>query len=815
MATESEAVGTAAASPLVVAPMQILGTLETFDPATDTVVAYMERAELFFAVNNIAADKKVPVFLNAVGKQHYQLLSNLFAPATPVSKTLPEIVDALKEHFEPRPIVISERFNFHRRQQGKTETVAQYVAELRKLSVHCQFGGYLDEALRDRFVCGLRSETVQQKLLTKADLTLQEAIRIAQASEQAVAKACQLQSHGTAAEEVPLGVGKLSTQRPGGGANSCYRCGRADHAPAVCRFKAVRCYNCNKTGHIASVCRQKKPQNTAQQKGASSSNYNIKSVCEEGEEEDLMENLMLNTIRYEQGKPLVMDLTLNGKQLTMELDTRAAVSLVSQKTFQSLLPDCELKPSRVPLTTYSGEPMEVLGLAEVDVTYSMQRATLPLYVVKGAGPSLFGRNWLEAIRPEWESIQTMHSAPVPLAKMLEQHKDVFEGLGELKGHKPKIFVDPDAQPRYCKARSVPYALREKVDRELDRLQSEGIIEPVQFADWAAPVVPVLKQDKKSLRLCGDFKLTVNKASKLDKYPIPKIEDLFAQLAGGKSFSKLDMSQAYQQLVLDEESRKYVVINTHRGLFRYNRLPFGVSSAPGIFQRVMESVLRGISGVVVYLDDILITAPTEEEHVAILAEVLKRLQEAGLCLKRDKCVFLSPSVTYLGHVIDSQGLHPIQGKVKAIKDAPQPNNVAELKSYLGLLTYYSKFLRNLSSILAPLHKLLKHSEPWCWTKEQSQAFNKSKELILSSQVLVHFDPKLEIRLACDASDYGIGAVLSHVMPDGSEKPVGFFSRSLSQTERKYSQIEKEALACVVGVTRFHSYLWGHHFTLQTA
>ena len=359
--------------------------------------------------------------------------------------------------------------------------------------------------------------------------------------------------------------------------------------------------------------------------------------------------------------------------------------------------------------------------------------------------------------------------------MLKQHKEVFEGLGELKGHKAKISVDPSAQPRYCKAHPVPYALREKVDQELDRLEREGIIEPVQFAEWVAPVVPVLKQDKKSLRLCGDFKLTVNKASKLYKYPIPKIEYLFARLAGGKSFSKLDMAQAYQQLVLDEESREYVVINTHRGPYRYNRLPFGLSSAPGIFQRVMESVLRGIPGVVVYLDDILITAPTDEEHVVTVAVVLERLKEAGLRLKKEKCVFLAPSVIYLGHLIDSQGLHPVQEKVQAIQEAPQPTNVTQLKSYLGLLSYYSKFLRNLSTAMAPLYKLLKHDEPWKWTEGQSQAFKQSKELILSSQVLVHFDPKLPIRLACDASDYGIGAVLSHRMPDGSEKPIGFFSR----------------------------------------
>ena len=156
-----------------------------------------------------------------------------------------------------------------------------------------------------------------------------------------------------------------------------------------------------------------------------------------------------------------------------------------------------------------------------------------------------------------------------------------------------------------------------------------------------------------------------------------------------------MSQAYQQLVLDEESRKYIVINTHCGLFQYNRLPFGVSSAPGIFQQVMESILSGISGVVVYLDDIFITGPTREAHLASLEEVLKKLEEAGLRLRKDKCVFLAPSVVYLDHVIDSQGLHPTPEKVRAIQEAPQPENVTLLKSYLGLLTYYTKFLPNLS------------------------------------------------------------------------------------------------------------------------
>ena len=309
-------------------------------------------------------------------------------------------------------------------------------------------------------------------------------------------------------------------------------------------------------------------------------------------------------------------------------------------------------------------------------------------------------------------------------------------------------------------------------------------------------------------------MTVNAASKVDRYPIPKIEDLFARLAGGKLFSKLDMSQAYQQIQLESESRKLVVINTHRGLFQYKRLPFGVASVPGIFQRVMDSLLTGIPGVTVYLDDILVMGKTEEDHLSALEEVLKRLSQAGLKLRRDKCVFAVPSVVYLGHKIDAQGLHPVAEKVEALREAPIPRNVTEFRSYLGLLSYYSRFLPNLSVKLAPLYLLLKQDQPWKWSVAQDTAFTKSKELLTSSRLLVHFDSKLDIVLACDASAYGIGAVLSHRMPDGQEKPIGFVSRTLTAAEKNYSQMEKEGLSCVYGIRRFHSYLFGHHFELQT-
>ena len=600
---------------------------------------------------------------------------------------------------------------------------------------------------------------------------------------------------------------------------SCYRCGRSDHKPAQCPIKGLRCHNCGKVGHLQRVCRlAKKPFHKQPAAGGRPrTTHLVKSVIEANQKSDSDEEdvYYLNHVAAKPKPAIKVDLVLEGKPVTMELDTGAPVleSLISWAKFNDLFPAHNLQSCNLPMQTYLGEPINVRGQAQMEVQYEQQRMKLPLVVVDGNGPTLFGRQWLDSIKLNWRSINHVKSRS--LQSVLDGHPEVFKSeLGTLKGYEAKIFVDPDARPRFCKARSVPYAMTEKVEEELERLEKEGIIEPVQFADWAAPIVAVLKADGRSVRICGDFKVTINQASKLDRYPIPKIEDLLARLAGGKLFSKLDMSQAYQQLLLDDESKKYSVINTHRGLFRYNRLPFGIASAPGIFQRVMESLLSGIPGVIVYIDDILITGKTEADHLAALEEVLKRLENAGLRLKRDKCVFLAPSVIYLGHRIDAQGIRPVAEKVKAIQDAPHPRNVTELKSYLGLLTYYSRFLPNLSNTLAPLYKLLKRTVQWNWNEEQETAFTQSKKLLLSSQLLVHFDSTLEIRLACDASAYGIGAVLSHKMPDGSEKPVGFVSRTLSDAEKKYSQIEKEALACVFGVKRFHTYLFGHHFVLQT-
>ena len=210
------------------------------------------------------------------------------------------------------------------------------------------------------------------------------------------------------------------------------------------------------------------------------------------------------------------------------------------------------------------------------------------------------------------------------------------------------------------------------------------------------------------------------------------------------------------MLLDEESARLVTINTHQRLYQCNtcRLPFGVASAPAVFQRAMDSVLHGIPYVICYLDDILVTGRSEEEHMCHLELVLSRLQKHGICLKREKCHFFQSSVEYLGHLINAQGVHTSEQKVQAILDAPAPCNIHALCSFLRLLNYYAKFLPNVSSTLYPLHNLLKEGQPWLWTKDSECSFQAPKRNLVQAPVLAHYDPTLPIILAADASAHGI-------------------------------------------------------------
>ena len=229
----------------------------------------------------------------------------------------------------------------------------------------------------------------------------------------------------------------------------------------------------------------------------------------------------------------------------------------------------------------------------------------------------------------------------------------------------------------------------------------------------------------SIWICGDYKVTINQAAAVESYPLPKIDDLLASLGEGNTFTKLDFAHAYQQVPLTDSAKQYVVINTLQGLYHYNRLPFEIMSALAIFQRIMEGILQGMPNVCVYLDDILVTGEIKQAHLNTLDKVLSRLEEAGVGLKQAKCAFMQSSVEYLGHEISAEGIRPTTEKLRAITDAPPPNNVSQLRSFLGLVNYYSKLLPQLASTLAPLYSLLQQNTRWNWGPPQQTAFKEAK------------------------------------------------------------------------------------------
>ena len=366
----------------------------------------------------------------------------------------------------------------------------------------------------------------------------------------------------------------------------CTHCGKTNHDANRCYFKRAKCRNCGKQGHIAKICRAApKGRLMDLPQGRSS----IKTVQQEEVRDEPLdaENEYLLFKFEDKKKSYTIIVDIDGRSVSMEIDTGASISIMSQESYKELWPDRDLKESKAKLRTYSGEYLKVLGEIETRVSHSNNHAKLPLVIVQGRGPTLLGRDWLSRLLLDWSQVNAISKEPT-LQSILDQYEVVFkEGLGTLKNFTAKIYVDPTLKPRFFKARPVPYALRSQIESELDRLVEKGITTPISFSEWAAPIVPVMKNDK-TIRICGDFRVTINQASKLDQYPIPKVEDLFSQLSGGKTFTKLDMSQAYQQLLLDEDSQNFVVVNTHKGLFKYKHLPFGVSSAPGIFQRVMDT-----------------------------------------------------------------------------------------------------------------------------------------------------------------------------------------------------------------------------------
>ena len=674
--------------------MATIGTLHEFNSSEEDWERYVEVLDNFFVANDIVNDgKKAAVLLTCVGARTYKLISDLCSPDLPSTKTYVQLSTLLKNHFIPRRSVVVSRFHFNRRNRKPMETVNEYVAELRNLAKDCDYGNQLNTMLRDRFVVGVADSSIQKKLLAEPDdLTFNRALEIARAMESASQQIQKLHEPSAAVNRVrqqqqkkkppPKGNSTASNEKKGSKEepDACHSCG-GKHIRKNCKFRDATCYKCHGKGHIATVCGQKRRTRA----------HNVEAT------EDVNDEYNIYHVQSKDSGRCQIYLDVDGEKVLFEVDTGSATTLISEKFYKELFPRRALKPSSVRLFSYSDDPIPVLGSMCVTVTHEKKCVQqLSLLVVQGSGRSLLGRNWLRALNLDLSRVLNVDCAE--LDAVISEFSDLFrDELGLFKGPPAHIYLDSSCKPAFYKARSVPYAMKQGIEDYLDQAVHSGILEPVQYSDWAAPCVPILKQDK-SVRLCGDYKITVNRAAKVDKYPIPTIADLYASLSGGKLFTKLDLSQAYHQIPLDDVSRGALTLNTHRGLFRPTRLPFGVASAPGIFQRIMDGLLAGLPGVCVYLDDIIITGSDMGSHLKNLKNVLTKLRDAGLRLKKSKCTFLANSVVYLGHRIDASGLHPVPEKLDAIRQFPTPSKVSELQSFLGLINHYRHFIPNLSQKL---------------------------------------------------------------------------------------------------------------------
>lgn len=785
--------------------------------------AYAEQLDFFFEANGVTESKqKKAVLLTNLPTETYQLAKDLAAPTQlkEDSLTYDTIVKRLQTQLKPEKSPLVARYEFENRSRNAGETVSQYVAVLKHLATECKFNEMMRlERLRDRIVSGIRDKKMMSELLKLKleELTFDIAVAKCIAIEQSY-KDVEVMHGGEPNPVYKLKKAKpkpieRESKEPKPSQSKCYRC-HGDHEHKSCPYKKEICHYCRKKGHISKACRKREraqgshtPANHLDDQDSSSS-------------DDFLGSLEIHKVG---NKDNVIWVTpeIDGIPLKMELDTGSAVSTIPYKLYKEQFSHAKLLNSGITLKTYTGEKIIPKGKINCKVQLEGQSKKLDIQIIESPGPALFGRDWLSVLKLDWGEIKALKLSQATVVNtqdrvkgLLKKYESVFtDELGTLKGHKANLRVEENCQPRFHKPRNVPYALRPKVEAELTRLEKEGILSPVEHSEWATPIVPVVKRNG-SVRICGNFKVSVNPVLIAEQYPLPRIEDIFANLAGGKHFSKIDLRQAYHQMEVTEESKKYLTINTHKGLFQYNRLVFGVTSSPAIWQRTMDQVLQGIPGTQCILDDMIITGKSDEEHLENLEKVLQRLQDAGLRANKEKCEFFRDRVQFCGHEIDSQGLHKTAEKIEAVVNTPKPENVSQVRSFLGLVNYYNRFLPNAATVLHPLHQLLEQDREWEWTEHCEKAFNEAKRLITSDLVLTHYDPSLPVKLACDASPTGIGAVLSHVMPDGTERPVAFASRSLTKTERKYAQIDKEALSIVWGVKKFHIYLYGRRFTLIT-
>lgn len=423
-------------------------------------------------------------------------------------------------------------------------------------------------------------------------------------------------------------------------------------------------------------------------------------------------------------------------------------------------------------------------------------------VIEGGQKSLLGRQTAIEMKLLAVGLQVNHVT-----------KDKNEEFPSIPGVEIEFEIDEFVLPMRHAYASIPVHFRQAATERLESMQRSGIIEPAEGTPrWISGMSAVPKGR-------NDFRLVVNmrgpnKAIQRQYHQMPRVDEMQTKLNGAKFFTKLDLHSAFHHVKISERSRELTTFMAPTGLFRFKRLVFGVNCAPEIFQRLMEDILRGINSVIIYIDDILVFAPTLEELRSETQKVKLALERNNLTLNNEKCIYEVQSLTFLGHSLSERGLSIDEQKVKDIESFRRPKSSSELKSFLGLASYISSYIPHFADISQPLWKVV-NDQHFSWGHEQTEAFNNVKRAIITCTTSQgFFDTTHETFLYTDASPHALGAVLTQKDKEGTFRIISFASKSLTPTEKRYPQTQREALAVVWAAERYFYYLLGQTFTIRT-
>lgn len=771
---------------------------------------FKQRFDVYMTATGAAekGDKqKACIFLHVVGEEAVQVY-NTFVFDDGDEYKLKKILEKFEAYCTPKRNTTYERHKFFTRVQRSDETIDQYVTELRTMAKNCEFGDLVDSLIRDRIICGVPDNALKERLLRTVDLTLDKALATCRAAEstkeqiKSIVPSSEVHAVGTKPKDKKVWVPKKGKS----GAQLCGRCGY-DDSHKTCPAMGQICIKCNGANHFAKVCKSKGKQNSMKKKMLK------KKHIHDIQDEQAFFIDALDTVHSDKPEEWRVTLCTNGKGINYKLDTGSQVNILLEKQYYSLRWKPKLHQTNIQLMSYSKHSIPVLGACVLEVTHLGKAAKVYFVIVQDASTAILGVKACDKLGlvKRTYTIENCTKIKDTTAQIVDQNNDLFDGLGCLPGEH-KISIDPAVTPVVSPCRKIPFALHEKLQDELKRMENMGVIcKETEHTDWVSPIVIVPKKDGK-IRVCLD-PIQLNKAIQREHYQLPTRDEIHAKFKDAHYFSKLDARTGFWQMKLDQNSSKLTCFNTPFGRYRFLRLPFGITSAPEIYHRTIHMIYEHIPGCTTMMDDIIVWGSTLQEHNQRLQQVFDASRKSNLKLNREKCVFGVKELTFVGDTISAEGIKPDEAKVKAITNFETPKSKKDVQRFLGMLNYQARYVPDLSSKTQVLRNLTEEKNQFQWTAVEQKSFEELKAILTSTPVLKFFDPNKEIKISSDASSFGLGAVLLQ-RHDNEWMPVAYASRVMSDAETRYAQIEKEMLAISFACEHFHQYIFGQVVEVET-